>query len=155
MENYQPWWELDLRAGSSSRLRPVSTTTLFPLCLPRLTRPFSPRCPLPRTDYIRFYHLRCYDRINAPKSFIDQMARDSGVSFFQAQIAQARLFLGDDTTWKQDKIQISAPATYSGKRPSRLGGNHWPMMLLRGPGTLVFQPTIPPTLERRKSREPP
>ncbi|KAG8946540.1 hypothetical protein FRC04_011598 [Tulasnella sp. 424] len=73
------------------------------------------------TDYIRFYHLRCYDRINAPKSFIDQMARDSGVSFFQAQIAQARLFLGDDTTWKQDKIQISAPATYSADNTSDLG----------------------------------
>ncbi|KIO26629.1 hypothetical protein M407DRAFT_199455 [Tulasnella calospora MUT 4182] len=73
------------------------------------------------TDYIRFYHLRSFDRINAPKSFIEQMARDSGVSFFQAQMAQARLFLGNDTTWKQDKIQISAPATYTGENTSDLG----------------------------------
>ncbi|KAG8894094.1 hypothetical protein FRB99_001525, partial [Tulasnella sp. 403] len=62
------------------------------------------------TDYIRFYHLRSYDRINGPASFINEMAQNSGVSFFQAQIAQARLFIGDDGQWHQDTIKINTPA---------------------------------------------
>ncbi|KAH8091773.1 phospholipase D/nuclease [Cristinia sonorae] len=48
------------------------------------------------TDYIRFYHLRAYDRINAPyNSFIKQMEENSGVKFQQAQVALARQWVGD------------------------------------------------------------
>ncbi|THU96802.1 phospholipase D/nuclease [Dendrothele bispora CBS 962.96] len=46
-------------------------------------------------DYIRFYHLRAYDRINSPSSFIQQVEARSGVSFLAAQVALARLWLGD------------------------------------------------------------
>lgn len=47
------------------------------------------------TDYIRFYHLRSYDRINAPlETLIAQMERNSGVTFHEAQIALARQWEG-------------------------------------------------------------
>ncbi|KAF8530716.1 phospholipase D [Gautieria morchelliformis] len=46
-------------------------------------------------DYIRFYHLRSYDRINAPySSYIAMMEKNSGVTFHEAQVALARLWLG-------------------------------------------------------------
>ncbi|KAF8490138.1 phospholipase D/nuclease [Russula emetica] len=47
-------------------------------------------------DYIRFYHLRVYDRINAPmNTLIAQMEANSGVTFNQAQVALARQWVGD------------------------------------------------------------
>ena len=63
-------------------------------------------------DYIRFYHLRAYDRINAPyskliicsgylvtkmylDSLISKMEATSGVKFHEAQVALARLWIGD------------------------------------------------------------
>jgi len=47
-------------------------------------------------DYIRFYHLRSYDRINAPyKSLISKMEANSGVKFHEAQVALARQWIGD------------------------------------------------------------
>ncbi|KAH9971268.1 phospholipase D [Russula compacta] len=47
-------------------------------------------------DYIRFYHLRVYDRINAPmNTLIAQMEANSGVKFNQAQVALARQWIGD------------------------------------------------------------
>jgi len=47
-------------------------------------------------DYIRFYHLRVYDRLNAPKgTLIAQMEARSGVTFNQAQVALARQWIGD------------------------------------------------------------
>jgi phospholipase D1/2 len=67
----------------------------------------------PSTDYIRFYHLRVFDRLNAPigghSSFsldhtshvrikgtlIAQMEEKSGVKFGQAQAALARQWVGD------------------------------------------------------------
>ncbi|KAG2144421.1 uncharacterized protein EDB93DRAFT_1153427 [Suillus bovinus] len=46
-------------------------------------------------DYIRFYHLRSYDRINAPQqTLISQMEANSGVSFYEAQAALARQWEG-------------------------------------------------------------
>jgi len=72
-------------------------------------------------DYIRFYHLRSYDRINAPASFIDEMGNNSGVSFYQAQIAQARMFVGDDTTWHQSTIEINTPVAYKSDSKKDLG----------------------------------
>ena len=74
-----------------------------------------------RANYIRFYHLRCYDRINAPASFIQDMATKSGVSFFQAQIAQARVFIGDTDQWHQDTISINAPPEYQADNVADLG----------------------------------
>ncbi|CAL1702944.1 unnamed protein product [Somion occarium] len=47
-------------------------------------------------DYIRLYHLRAYDRINAPfSSFIAKMEENSGVKFQQAMVALARQWVGD------------------------------------------------------------
>ncbi|KAI0295612.1 phospholipase D/nuclease [Multifurca ochricompacta] len=48
------------------------------------------------TDYIRFYHLRVYDRINAPTgTLIAQMEAHSNVKFNEAQVALARQWVGD------------------------------------------------------------
>lgn len=57
-----------------------------------------------RSDYIRFYHLRSYDRINGPyNSFIKKMEEKSGVTFHQAQVALARKWIGKiDENWVQD-----------------------------------------------------
>ncbi|CAE6399900.1 unnamed protein product [Rhizoctonia solani] len=60
-------------------------------------------------DYIRFYHLRTYDRINSPASFIKEMEQNSGVTYHQAQIAQARLWIGEDGYWHQEKVKIQGP----------------------------------------------
>jgi phospholipase D1/2 len=49
-------------------------------------------------DYIRFYHLRSYDRINAPyDSLISKMEANSGVKFHEAQVALARQWIGDQS----------------------------------------------------------
>lgn len=88
-----------------------------------LVWPFCPYLPtvLRRRDYIRFYHLRAYDRINGPASFVRQMEQNSGIPFHQAQVAQARLWIGDDGFWHQDKVQIKAPAPDAGLDPSGMG----------------------------------
>ncbi|KAG1796447.1 uncharacterized protein HD556DRAFT_1234604 [Suillus plorans] len=66
-------------------------------------------------DYIRFYHLRSYDRINAPqKTLISQMEANSGVSFYEAQVALARQWEGPRTTTgdapKEMFIKVPQPA---------------------------------------------
>ncbi|KAG2050128.1 phospholipase D/nuclease [Suillus hirtellus] len=66
-------------------------------------------------DYIRFYHLRSYDRINAPqKTLISQMEANSGVSFYEAQVALARQWEGPRTTAgdapKEMFIKVPQPA---------------------------------------------
>lgn len=48
-------------------------------------------------DYIRFFHLRAYDRINAPAGFIKQIEENSGVKFHEAQVAHARQYISGDT----------------------------------------------------------
>ncbi|KAJ3930150.1 MAG: phospholipase D [Lentinula lateritia] len=65
-------------------------------------------------DYIRFYHLRAYDRINAPQpSYLERIQQDSGVSFHQAQVALARQWLGSQATSATDsgpvKVTIKSP----------------------------------------------
>lgn len=73
-------------------------------------------------DYIRFYHLRAYDRINAPiNTFIKQMEETSNTTFHQAQIAQARLWIGDDGFWHQEKVQIKAPEPNAGLDQEGMG----------------------------------
>ncbi|KEP49732.1 phospholipase D/nuclease [Rhizoctonia solani 123E] len=60
-------------------------------------------------DYIRFYHLRTYDRINSPASFIKEMEENSSVTYHEAQIAQARLWIGEDGYWHQERVRIQGP----------------------------------------------
>ncbi|EUC55943.1 phospholipase D, partial [Rhizoctonia solani AG-3 Rhs1AP] len=72
-------------------------------------------------DYIRFYHLRTYDRINSPASFISEMEKNSNVKFHQAQVAQARLWIGDDGYWHQETVQIRAPEPEAGMDNSGIG----------------------------------
>ncbi|CDZ98423.1 Phospholipase D1 [Phaffia rhodozyma] len=69
------------------------------------------------TEYIRWYNLRCYDRINAPKSYLEKMEKDSGVSYFEAQIALAKIWVGsDDIGDKQtDEVNIKIPMDESGE----------------------------------------
>ncbi|ORY72756.1 phospholipase D/nuclease [Leucosporidium creatinivorum] len=47
-------------------------------------------------DYISFYNLRSYDRINSDPERLKAMEAKSGVSFYQAQAALGRVFLGPD-----------------------------------------------------------
>ncbi|KAG2355827.1 hypothetical protein BDR07DRAFT_1473986 [Suillus spraguei] len=66
-------------------------------------------------DYIRFYHLRAYDRINAPqKTLISQMEANSKVSFYEAQVALARQWEGprytSGDTPKEVFIKVPEPA---------------------------------------------
>ncbi|KAF8063199.1 hypothetical protein FPV67DRAFT_1672236 [Lyophyllum atratum] len=61
-------------------------------------------------DYIRFYHLRSYDRINAPlASFINKMEENSGVTFHQAQVALARQWIGQDPESAQKEVTLTIP----------------------------------------------
>ncbi|KAF8737923.1 hypothetical protein AX14_012197 [Amanita brunnescens Koide BX004] len=61
-------------------------------------------------NYIRFYHLRAYDRINAPlDTLIRQMENNSGVKFLQAQVAMARQWVADDTITNQTEIAVVIP----------------------------------------------
>lgn len=47
-------------------------------------------------DYIRFFHLRSYDRLNSPAGYIKQIEENSGVKFHEAQVAHARLYMSQD-----------------------------------------------------------
>ncbi|KAF6747521.1 phospholipase D [Ephemerocybe angulata] len=47
-------------------------------------------------DFIRFYHLRAYDRINSPAGFIKQIEDNSNVKFHEAQVAHARQYMSGD-----------------------------------------------------------
>jgi phospholipase D1/2 len=85
-------------------------------------------------DYIRFYHLRSYDRINAPygmalillsiwvfnsftDSFISKMEAHSGVKFEEAQVALARQWIGNQAneggkdSIEEVYIQVPQPTT--------------------------------------------
>ncbi|KAG6884869.1 hypothetical protein C0992_005680 [Termitomyces sp. T32_za158] len=61
-------------------------------------------------DYIRFYHLRAYDRINAPwESFISKMEQNSGVKFHEAQVALARQWIGQDPAGYLQEVTLAIP----------------------------------------------
>jgi len=60
-------------------------------------------------DYIRFYHLRAYDRINGPAEFISQMEQNSGVTFREAEVALARQWIGDDSNGSQKEVTFTLP----------------------------------------------
>lgn len=79
-----------------------------------------------RMNFIRFYHLRAYDRLNAPygkwypprsicsthithpsETYLKDVEKRSNVSFHEAQVAQAREWIGDgmqDGTTRELKI---------------------------------------------------
>ncbi len=58
-------------------------------------------------EYISFYHLRGYDRINYDRTVIQRMEQESGVTFHEAQVAESRLHLGDHT--KTSVVRIKNP----------------------------------------------
>ncbi|KAK7028554.1 phospholipase [Favolaschia claudopus] len=61
-------------------------------------------------DYIRFYHLRSYDRINAPlSSYIQKIENKSGVKYLQAQVALARQWIGTDLAGDQKEVTLQVP----------------------------------------------
>ncbi|KAJ6632257.1 phospholipase D/nuclease [Mycena sp. CBHHK59/15] len=61
-------------------------------------------------DYIRFYHLRSYDRINAPFStYIQQTEQESGVKYHEAQVALARQWIGNDSDGSQKEVTYTLP----------------------------------------------
>ncbi|KAI0708777.1 phospholipase D/nuclease [Cerioporus squamosus] len=78
------------------------------------------------SDYIRFYHLRAYDRINAPwGSYMKQIEERSGVTFHQLNVALARVWVGRGEGIEDPKeVSVSIPTgkmvaeqTTSGKKP--------------------------------------
>ncbi|KAF8900846.1 hypothetical protein CPB84DRAFT_1836517 [Gymnopilus junonius] len=60
-------------------------------------------------DYIRFFHLRSYDRINAPQGFIKQMEENSNVKFSEAQVALAREWVAGDELTHQKEVTLVVP----------------------------------------------
>lgn len=64
-----------------------------------------------RNEYISFWNLRSYDRINAPKEYIKKMEEASGVSFHEAQVALARLYVGGprDEAEEDEVVYIEKP----------------------------------------------
>lgn len=81
-------------------------------------------------DYIRFFHLRSYDRINAPMgmfrtlqhslytqisagTYIKQAEEKSGVTFHAAQVALAREWIGPQTLeeLKTVTVKVAEPVT--------------------------------------------
>lgn len=62
-------------------------------------------------EYISFWNLRSYDRINAPKGYIQQMEAASGINFHEAQVAMARVFVGQpgEETDEGDVVYIEKP----------------------------------------------
>jgi phospholipase D1/2 len=62
-------------------------------------------------DYIRFYHLRSYDRINAPmNTLITHMEQNSNVKFSEAQVALARQWIGAQQTDQTEvTLAVSEP----------------------------------------------
>ncbi|KAI0738349.1 phospholipase D/nuclease [Daedaleopsis nitida] len=75
------------------------------------------------SDFIRFYHLRAYDRINAPwDTYMKQVEERSGVPFHQLTVALARLWVGH--TEGPTEVSVSIPTgnslaeqSTSGKKP--------------------------------------
>jgi len=114
---HESWREQYLRRNPQSRLRAVGC-------------PIQIQCatdPSRRLDYIRFFHLRSYDRINAPNSelvlfiyitghtqttnpaFIQNMERNSGYKFHEAQVALARQWVAGDDITNQTEATVTIP----------------------------------------------
>ncbi|GAA5875841.1 hypothetical protein JCM16303_004016 [Sporobolomyces ruberrimus] len=84
-------------------------------------------------DYISFYNLRSYDRINHDPRRIKRMEERSGVTWYQAQAALARLQLGrdasEDELRKNKDVLIAVPqeggeaAALSGEAKQKVAKN--------------------------------
>lgn len=55
-------------------------------------------------DYIRFYHLRSYDRINNDPDYLAEKAKEAGVDYDTAAAALGRVALGPDAYEKELKL---------------------------------------------------
>lgn len=62
-------------------------------------------------EYISFYSLRSYDRINSDPARLRKMTEASGVSYYQAEAAMARIFLGEFAT--VDELQKNQTVTFT------------------------------------------
>lgn len=62
-------------------------------------------------EYISFWNLRSYDRINAAESAIKAQEEASGVKFHEAQVAMARLYVGEagDQAGDDEFVYIEKP----------------------------------------------
>ncbi|WOO77674.1 Phospholipase D1 [Vanrija pseudolonga] len=63
-------------------------------------------------DYISFWNLRSYDRINAPKETIREMEEKSGVEFHEAQVALSRVYVGDPGEKADDDAVVYIEKTH-------------------------------------------
>ncbi|CDO76228.1 hypothetical protein BN946_scf184644.g2 [Trametes cinnabarina] len=78
------------------------------------------------SDYIRFYHLRAYDRINAPlETYIKKIEESSGIPFHLLAVALGRLWVGlGGGKFDPKEVSVSIPTgkfleekTTSGAKP--------------------------------------
>lgn len=61
-------------------------------------------------EYISFYHLRSYDRINGPPSFLSKIREQTKLDYEQAQAALDRIWLGRaDAEYIKDGVNIYEP----------------------------------------------
>ncbi|KAJ9108157.1 hypothetical protein QFC20_003518 [Naganishia adeliensis] len=58
----------------------------------------------PPEQYISWYNLRSYDRINSPRNIISAMEKNSGISFHEAQVAMARIWIGHDGSGHHEEV---------------------------------------------------
>lgn len=68
-------------------------------------------------QYISFWNLRGYDRINSPKGLTDEMEKRSGITFHQAQAALAKIQLGDAAEVERVVVERPADEQPAGKKP--------------------------------------
>ncbi|KAJ3482521.1 hypothetical protein NLI96_g6930 [Meripilus lineatus] len=62
-------------------------------------------------DYIRFYHLRAYDRINAPiATYISRIEENSGIKFNEAMVALARQWIGESRPVDPTQVTVVLPS---------------------------------------------
>ncbi|KAH9884507.1 phospholipase D/nuclease [Cubamyces lactineus] len=75
------------------------------------------------SDYLRFYHLRAYDRINAPfESYIRQIEERSGIPFHQLGVALGRLWVGrGDGPEDPKQVSVTIPTGKSLEEQSTSG----------------------------------
>lgn len=97
------------------------------------------------SDYISFYHLRTYDRINHSQSFISEMEKRGGVTFDDAQVALARLWLGPSKVQPEYKVTIKSVA------PKQANINDVGQTVKQDDKDLIKEIRVPPTVEEAES----
>lgn len=116
------------RGGQSIMVRP--STAHIPCVYSDHTSPSShPQEAIEREgvdpkEYIRWYNLRSYDRINAPASFIKKMEERSGVNFHEAQVALAKVWVGGVDVGESKEVEtVDIKTVRSGHRECSLSGS--------------------------------